>query len=688
MDLPVAPDPAPPTVAPSAADPSWELLFVRHPLPMWVYDAHTLQFLAANQAAVHIYGWSEAEFLAMGLMDLRTPDEQVRLREHLALPVAARPASVRWRHRKRCGELVEVETIGQPLHFEGRAARLVLVHDVTLRQRQAARTANHERVMSLVAAGAPLPDVLQAIVLGVQALHPGMLCSVLMLEAGGQRLRMGSAPSLPAFFNEAADGLPVGAGSACCGEAAFFGRRVITQDIGSDPRWTPFRDLAARAGLASCWSEPIRSRAGSVLGTFGVYHRHVHSPSGEEIATISDMARTAAIAIERKQADEALRQTQKLESLGTLAGGVAHDFNNVLGAILGNVALARRAPDLGVGPQQALEQIQRSALRARLLVQQILAFSRRQAPRAVRQPLGPLIADALELLRATLPAGVQLQTRLAAELPDVEADGTQVQQLLMNLCTNAWHAMAGAVGDIEIGARGEAAAAAETTPGTGLGGAPCAHIWVRDHGCGMDEATRARIFEPFFTTKPVGAGTGLGLAVVRGIVAEHHGCITVDTAPGQGSTFHVWLPAARAEAAAPAAVRTPAAATAGGGGRHVLFVDDDEVMLITGEGLLRQQGWRVTTAASGVAALAELRAAPQSFDLVVTDQNMPDCSGLDLARLLLAVRPGLPLVICSGYIDQELHARAQAAGVRAIVHKEYVVEELASTLLRVLDDGA
>ncbi len=685
MDLPANRDPAPPRAASPAAEASWQVLFVRHPLPMWVYDTQTLQFLAVNEAAVQIYGWSEAEFLTKGLMDLRTEEDQARLRDHVALPEAQRATGLHWRHRKRNGELIEVQTQSQPLDFGGRDARLVLATDVTQRRRQEARAANHESVMSLVAVGAPLTDVLDAIVRGVETLHPGMLCSVLLLDAGGRQLRMGAAPSLPDFFHAAADGLPVGAGSACCGEAAFLGQRVISADLGGDERWALYRALAARAGLMACWSEPIRSRAGAVLGTFGVYHRHVHQPDAVEIATVSDMAKMAAIAIERKQADEALRQTQKLESLGTLAGGVAHDFNNVLGAILGNVALAREAGDPGSPQTQALDQIQRSALRARLLVQQILAFSRHQAPQAVRQPLGPLVGDALDLLRATLPAGVQLQARLDPTLPEVEADGTQVHQVLMNLCTNAWHAMDGAVGHIEVGAATETADAALRA---GLPPTPCAHLWVRDNGSGMDEATRARIFEPFFTTKPVGSGTGLGLAVVHGIVAEHHGAITVDTAPGKGSTFHIWLPAARPGAPMAPPVRTLAAAPAAGGGRHVLFVDDDEVMLITGDGLLRRQGWRVTTADSGLAALAALRAAPDSFDLVVTDQNMPDCSGLDLARLLLAVRPGLPLVICSGYVDPELHSRAAAAGVRAIVHKEYVVEELAATLARVLDGGA
>jgi PAS domain S-box-containing protein len=686
MDMSPAAFPADPGLAGPAGETPWQVLFVQHPLPMWVYDSDSLRFLAANQAAVDDYGWSEQEFLAMDLLDIRPPAEREQLRQHMA-PLDTQASGQQWRHHKRNGELIEVETQSQPVRFAGRPARLVLARDITQLKRQQARSAHQERVLSLVAAGAPLADVMETIVRGVEAQHPGLLCSVLLLDAGGLRLRMGSAPSLPAFFNDAADGLPVGAGVACCGEAAFSGQRVIATDIQSDPRWQPYRELAARAGVAACWSEPIRSRAGAVLGTFATYHRHTHQPDANEIAAIGDMAKVAAIAIERKQADEALRQTQKLESLGTLAGGIAHDFNNILGAILGNVALARQD---GVLPETAglrLEQIQKSALRARLLVQQILAFSRRQAPQPVRQPLGPLVLDALDLLRATLPANVQLHTQLGQALPEVEADGTQVQQVLMNLCTNAWHAMAGAQGQIEVGVENVVVDLVAAAALPGLRPGRCAHLWVRDDGSGMDEATRARIFEPFFTTKPVGSGTGLGLAVVHGIVSEHHGAITVDTAPGQGAVFHVWLPAARTEALPVVLAPTPHAAGPAGSSRHVLFVDDDAVMLLTGEGLLRSRGYQVTTADSGLAALDALRAAPQSFDLVVTDHNMPDCSGLDLARLLFAVRPGLPLIICSGYIDAELQSRAAAAGVRAIVHKENVVEELAGTIERVMLQG-
>jgi len=681
--MPAKDDAQPGAGWPSGAE-AWRVLFLRHPMPMWVYDIHTLQFLDVNDAAVAAYGYSAEEFLAMGLGDIRPEEDQARLLDYLRQPATGRGVGPEWRHRRRNGELIDVEVRSQPMDFAGHPARLVVAQDVTERKRRDARAASHARVMSLVASGAPLPDVLDALVLNVEALHPAMLCSVLLIDASGRRLRMGSAPSLPPFFNAAADGLPVGSGSACCGEAAFTGRRVVAEDIQLDPRWQPYRELASRAGLAACWSEPVRSRAGAVLGTFGVYHRETHVPSAAEIAAVGEMAQVAAIAIERRQADEALRQTQKLESLGTLAGGIAHDFNNILGAILGNVALARQDNGVSEAASSRLEQIQKSALRARLLVQQILAFSRRQTPQAVRQPLGPMVSEALELMRATLPAGVLLHTRLADRLPEVEADGTQVQQVLMNLCTNAWHAMAGAVGNIVVGAedRHVDLVAAAALPGLRPG--RCAHLWVRDDGSGMDEVTRARIFEPFFTTKPVGSGTGLGLAVVHGIVTEHHGAITVDTAPGQGTTFHVWLPVARSEALPALPPAAPATDSAQASSRHVLFVDDDAVMLLTGEGLLRSRGYAVTTADSGLAALAALRTAPATFDIVVTDHNMPDCSGLELARLLFAVRPGLPIIVCSGYIDAELQARATAAGVRAIVHKENVVEELAGSIERVL----
>ena len=372
-----------------------------------------------------------------------------------------------------------------------------------------------------------------------------------------------------------------------------------------------------------------------------------------------------------------LRETQKLEAIGTLAGGIAHDFNNILGAILGNVALASEAVGPGHPALSPLAQIRTAGRRARELVHQILAFSRRQPQQLVLQPLRPVVDETLALLRSTLPTSVQLDAVFDADaLYEADAlwahaDATQIQQVLLNLCTNAWHALNGGRGRIEVG----------------LTAAPEQRVqmWVADDGVGMSAATRERIFEPFFTTKPVDEGTGLGLSVVHGIVAAHGGAIAVDSTPGQGSRFTILLPRAQAGPAAPeAAPEVPLVASAGGGHR-VLYIDDDETMALVGGGLLRRAGHTVTVFQDALQALAALREQPGAFDLVVTDYNMPSCSGVEVAREVAHLCPGLPVVISSGYVSESLLAEAASAGVHHVLHKENTLEELCSLVQRILD---
>ncbi len=389
--------------------------------------------------------------------------------------------------------------------------------------------------------------------------------------------------------------------------------------------------------------------------------------------------------IERRGLERQLREVQKMESIGTLAGGIAHDFNNILAAILGNVALARDdLPDSHTA-RSSLDQIQKASLRARTLVQQILTFSRRQPQQLTVQPLRPIVDETLALLRATLPAGVRLHARLSDVPLLVRAEATQLQQVLMNLCTNAWQALPDENGLIDVGLEtglsDDARDADNATP-LALRAGPCAHLWVRDNGTGIDPALRDRIFDPFFTTKPVGQGTGLGLSVVHGIVRGHEGAITLDSAPGQGSTFHVWLPLAQAASAAQA-LASPLARAGQGGGQSVLYVDDDEVMVVMVQRLLQRAGWQVSVCGSASEALAMVRAAKLPFAAVVSDFNMPGMSGLELARQLQQLAPALPVVISSGYLSEDLRSQARQAGVRALMKKENTLEELASLLARV-----
>jgi PAS domain S-box-containing protein len=370
-----------------------------------------------------------------------------------------------------------------------------------------------------------------------------------------------------------------------------------------------------------------------------------------------------------------LRHVQKMESVGTLAGGIAHDFNNILGAILGNVALARQEVGKGHPATPHLEEIHKASVRARNLVRQILTFSRREPQALLTQPLHPIVEETHQLLRATLPARVDIELSLTEIALHVQADATQVQQVLMNLCTNAWHALKDGVGRIHIGL--DAVSLDEPTAQRlgGLSSGPYAHLWVEDTGVGMDAATRERIFEPFFTTKPVGQGTGLGLSVVHGILSAHRGAISVDSEPGQGSTFHLYFPAVdhRPPAAASGAVMPE---PMHGHGEHVLYVDDDETMVVMVERLLERSGYRVSSFHDAIAAIAAVRENPGSFDFVVTDFNMPECSGLDVANELHNIRPGLPVVISSGYITEELRGQARDAGVLGLIEKQNTFEEL------------
>ncbi|MES2718681.1 MAG: CHASE domain-containing protein [Pseudomonadota bacterium] len=378
---------------------------------------------------------------------------------------------------------------------------------------------------------------------------------------------------------------------------------------------------------------------------------------------------------ERQAMELRLRESQKMESIGTLAGGIAHDFNNVLAAILGNVAVARQAvpPDHAV--QHSLGLIHQAAARARGLVQQIMTFSRRGPQDRSVQRLGPLVDEALALLRATLPASVQLQVALSERPLPALVDPSQVQQVVLNLCTNAWQALPDQRGLVQVHLDWEAPRRD--------GEAASAVLRVRDNGIGMNAATRQRIFEPFFTTKPVGQGTGLGLAVVHGIVSASGGGIEVDSAPGQGTCFAVRLPLVDDPGVLPGS-EPPADAAARGRGEHLLYVDDDEVVALTVQALLENAGYRVSWLSQASQALAQVQADPAAFDLVITDYNMPGMSGLALAEALLALAPGLPVVLASGYVTEDLQARARGLGVQAVLFKEHSVERLGSLVHAIL----
>jgi len=387
----------------------------------------------------------------------------------------------------------------------------------------------------------------------------------------------------------------------------------------------------------------------------------------------------------RRAMEDHLRQTQKMEVIGLLAGGIAHDFNNILTGIVGNTEFAQMdlPPDHPV--QATLGRVFQAAQRARNLVNQILAFSRQQEHERSPLLLPAVVSEAMELLRPSLPSTIRIQTEFAAGLPAVMADSSQIHQVLMNLAANSANAIGEAGGTIEI--RLDAVefddAAVRQRPQLRRG--RFVRMAVGDTGCGMDARVLEHIFEPFFTTRKRGAGTGLGLSVVHGIVQQHDGFITVSSEPGRGTTFHVYLPAC----AAPGAAAAPAgsAPTRMGAGQQIMVVDDEEMVLRVAAGILGRLNYRCTTFSDPEAALAAFGAEPRQYELVVTDLTMPTMKGTELAERLHRIRPDVPVVLATGFSGTVDDAEFARLNLRGPLLKPFTLEMVSRLIAESLNSA-
>ncbi len=596
--------------------------------------------LAANAAACAMYGRSEAELQAIArdeLFDMSDP----RLVPMEAQRLATGSARGTIRMRRADGGTFEAD-VATSLYVEPesgeRMVASVIVRDITERQQLAEQ---HQRLAAILDA---TPDF-------VGSTDPEGRNNFLNLAA---RRMLGYGP------HDDVSALTI---AECHPEWA--GRLILEQGVPTAMRegfWTGRTAVAAADGREIPMLQVI------------LCHRNAHGDVTHLSTIAHDLTELERIEAERRALEVSLGEAQKMESIGTLAGGVAHDFNNVLAAILGNVAIARHDIEPDHPAQRSLALIYQTAARARTLVQQIMTFSRRSPQTLTVQALRPLVEEAVAMLRATLPASVRLETVLAEEPLYARVDGAQVQQVVLNLCTNAWQALNGQPGHVRIGL--------DRVDGA----TPLARLRVEDDGVGMTEATRARIFEPFFTTKAVGQGTGLGLAVVHGIVNASGGTIEVQSRLGVDTRFDVLLPLAPADAVV-AGGEEEIAGIANGNGEQVLYVDDDEVVALTLSALLQRAGYRVTCVHRAQQALDLVRAQPCHFELVVTDYNMPEMSGIALAEALALVAPGLPVIISSGYVTEELKAQAHSVGVRAVLFKQYAFERLGGIVQAVLNGG-
>jgi len=384
---------------------------------------------------------------------------------------------------------------------------------------------------------------------------------------------------------------------------------------------------------------------------------------------------------EKKKLEIQLQQAQKMEAIGALAGGIAHDFNNILSAIIGYTELAM----LNEGAEHCtteLNEALKAANRAKDLVKQILAFSRQTDEERMPVRASLVAKEAVKFIRATIPATIEIKTRIDDKSGSVLANSVELHQIIMNLCTNAQHAIGEQAGLLEVAVQNTEIDLSQKNDLIDLEIGSYVRISVKDTGNGMTRDVMKKIFDPYFTTKKKGVGTGLGLAVVHGIVKKYGGTIKVESELGKGTTFHIYLP--KANIAAPIKAEKPKPLM--GGSERILFVDDEKMLVEIGQQALQRLGYDVVSRTSPIEALELFKAKPDFFDLVITDKTMPGMTGDGLAKELMSIRPSLPVVICTGYsqtVDQE---RAKQMGIKAFVMKPILINELAAAVRKALDN--
>ena len=487
--------------------------------------------------------------------------------------------------------------------------------------------------------------------------------------------------------------IPYGTGIA--GWVAENEQYVLVPDVGEDSRFYPEIDKMTGLETKSILCVPLKSKS-KLIGVLEVINKEDGSAfTLEDAMLLSLFASQAAMAIENarlygeledrleeeREMQKALAESEKLSALGQLSSGLAHDFNNILAAIMGYVEMAMyEIPKTNIA-RQSLDQVLIASHRAKDLVRQILAFNRRSE--RVHKPvrLSAVVKEVLSLVRASIPSTIKIVQHLKSDSSVIMADTTQIHQVLMNLCTNAHHSMRESGGTLEISLRDFRLTKKDISTYPDLAPGAYLKLSVRDTGHGMDPQTLQKAFEPYFTTKEKEVGTGMGLAVVQGIVKNHNGTINVKSAPGKGTTIDVLFP--KIEAVVKPEDENSVEVL--GGMESILFVDDEEPLIDIGENMLKQLGYTVVAKSCPKEALKVFQKDPKRFDLVITDMTMPNMTGDLLAGKLMAIRSDIPIILCTGHSDLITQERVRELGIKGFLLKPHSMQDLAASVRNVLN---
>ena len=457
-------------------------------------------------------------------------------------------------------------------------------------------------------------------------------------------------------------------------KSALIGRTTIDLGLLSKTDRDRYLDCMRRTGEVRDMEIDYTIKDGSVINIM-VFSKLIRI-SGEDLTVTALFDVT-----ERKFLESQLQQAHKMEAVGTLAGGIAHDFNNILGIIIGNAELAIDDVPEWNPARHNLEEVRKACIRARDVVRQILTFSRQASPQLKPVKITPIITESLNLIRSSIPSTIEIRQNISNELDTVNANPTQINQILLNLCANASHAMEEKGGVIEVDLENVTLHEESTIPGPELNPGVYVKLSVRDTGHGIEPESLDRIFDPYFTTKEVGKGTGMGLAVAHAIVKNHGGVITVDSKIDEQTTFQVFLPVYDIEVETE--IETDKELPKGN--ERILLVDDEEDMVETIRTLLERLGYTVTFSARSVEALEEFRNNPEAYDLVITDMTMPHMTGDQLTKEILGLRPDIPVILCTGFSERINSRVTKEIGIRELLIKPIMLGELANTIRQVLD---
>ena len=455
----------------------------------------------------------------------------------------------------------------------------------------------------------------------------------------------------------------------------IIGRTVLDRMPDTEMRWIETYGKVALTG------EPVHLENYSTTLQKHFEVTAYRQAPGQFACFVADITEKKHAAEEKQRLQIQLQQAQKLEAIGTLAGGIAHDFNNILGAIVGYSEIIREDLPPDSPNSHDINQILTASHRAKDLVKQILAFSSQVQDQKIPMQPAVIVKEAIALLRSSIPTTISIKQDIDAEAGMILADPTQIHQVVMNLATNAFHAMEAKGGTLTISvekkilSQDDLAILPDLQPGTFV------QLSIRDTGEGILPEIRERIFDPFFTTKEVGKGTGLGLSMVYSIVKGCNGSITCDSRMGEGTEFRILLPALEGHAIE----ENESTALIPHGKEHILLIDDEEILVELGQTMLKRLGYHVTTRGNSLDALTTFQNQPDAFDLIITDQTMPGMTGVDLARRILQIRPQMPIILCTGYSSLVSEDQAKAAGIKGFAYKPLARKEIGELIRTVLD---